>query len=235
MRVRAAAVAAMGTAAAAWPAPAADPQAAAFRLWFGGVPAGVVETSLERDGAAYAFAARGTPARWLSLLFSAELRAEGEGELPRPRRFLAVVAFGDDRQRVEVRRDADGRPAVSAEPPFRPRPWQIDPASQGDAGDPVSVAAALLTPAPAAARCGATWDVFDGRRRSRLALGPAERTEAGGWRCRGSWSRIAGWRESDLEAEPVTVAAEFSEGGDGLARLVRIEVRTRWGVGVAAR
>jgi hypothetical protein len=225
--------------AAAAPLRADDPGAETFGLWFGGLKAGEVSVVTEAAGGRWSLEAEGRPADWLSALYSARLTAEGEGPAgeagPRPGRFLADLAFGDDRQRVEVRRGPDGVPEVRAEPEFRPRPWQIDPAAQGDAEDPTSLAAALLAPTPPEALCARETEIFDGRRRSRVTLGAPTPDAAGLWRCEGEWERVAGYRAKHLERAPVPVEAVFAEGGDGLARLVRVEVRTGWGVAVAAR
>lgn len=224
---------------AAAPVRGAGPGAESFGLWFGGLKAGAVSVVAETAEGRWTLAAEGRPAAWLSALYSARLVAEGEGPAgeagPRAGRFLADLAFGDDRQRVEVRRAPDGTPAVRAEPAFRPRPWQIDPAAQGDAEDPTSLAAALLAPTPPEALCGRETAIFDGRRRSRVTLEAPARDGAGLWRCEGRWQRVAGYREAHLERDPVPLTAWFAEGGDGLARLVRVEVRTGWGVAVAAR
>lgn len=234
------AAALLAAAAVASPGGAAAPgaEAEAFRLWFGGVPAGALEVAAVREAGRWRLAAEGRPARWLALLFDAGLSVEGEGAAdpaPRPGRFAVEIAFGDDRQRVEMARGPDGAPRVEARPAFRPRPWQIDPAAQGDAEDPASLAARLLAPGAAEEVCGAAFEVFDGRRRSRVALGPAEVREGGLLRCRGAWRRVAGFRERDLAKGPVPILAEFLPGADGTARLVRLEVSTDWGVAVAAR
>lgn len=225
--------------AAAAPLRAAAPEAGRFALWFGGLPAGELAVTRTQADGRWRVEAEGRPADWLSLLYSARLRAEGEGPTaeagPRPGRFLADLAFGDDRQRVEIRRGPDGVPEVRAEPAFRPRPWQIDPAEQADAEDPMSAAAALLAPTEAEALCGRSVAIFDGRRRSRVELGPAARDGGGLWRCEGIWERVAGYRAKDLRKGPTPVSVWFAEGGDGLARLVRVEVRTGWGIAVAAR
>jgi len=224
---------------AAAPVRGAGPGVETFGLWFGGLEAGAVSVVAETAEGRWALAAEGRPAAWLSALYSARLSAKGEGSAgasgPQAGRFLADLAFGDDRQRVEVRRGPDGVPEVRAEPAFRPRPWEIDPAAQGDAEDPTSLAAALLAPTPPEALCGWERAIFDGRRRSRVTLGAVAQDGAGLWRCEGRWERVAGYREAHLERGPVPLTAWFAEGGDGLARLVRVEVRTGWGVAVAAR
>jgi len=196
--------------------------------------------TIERDGSRYQALAQARPADWISALFSARLSARGAGEAlgpsPRPESFETRVRFGDDDQRVTVAWDPGGAPAsVVADPPFRPKPWEIDPLAQTGAADPLGAAVRWLTPRPASEICGEALDLFDGRTRSRVALGPPRRAKTGGWRCDGDWRRVAGYSPEGMEADPTLIRVVFAEGTDGLARLSRLEVTTPWGTGVARR
>lgn len=230
----AAALAAMLIAAGA----AAQDTQVRFDVEFAGIAAGVIEVEVARDGPRYDATARGRPADWLDRLYSARLTAEGTGAAapaPAPERFATDLRFGDDAQRVEVLWGEDGAPGrVEAEPAFRPKPWQIDPRAQAGTADPLSVAVRLLEGRAPEALCDEAAEVFDGRRRSRVSLGPA-RPWKGGWRCLGDWRRVAGYSPEAMEAEPTEVRAYFVRLGDGLAHLSKLEVITRWGKGIARR
>ncbi|MEO0680418.1 MAG: DUF3108 domain-containing protein [Pseudomonadota bacterium] len=221
--------------------PEAQTETLRFELQFGGVLAGHMNLSIDRDGPRYEALAQGRPADWLSALFSARLSARGAGEAGgdalRPERFETRVRFGDDDQRVAVRWGAGGAPEqVEADPPFRPKPWAIDPADQTGAADPLGAAVRWISARAPEALCDETLDLFDGRRRSRVTLGAPVAAENGaGWRCSGDWRRVAGWKPEAMQADPTPIRVAFSAGADGLARLSRLEVVTRWGTGVARR
>lgn len=219
-------------------APAETEEATRFEVHFGGLYAGRLTVALARDDDRYALRAQARPANWVSALYRAGLTAEGEGAVaatPRPERFEVRARFGDDDQRVAVDWGPDGRPAsVAAEPPFRPRPWQLDPSTQQGAVDPVAAAVRFLEPRAPEALCRETVEVFDGRRRTRVTLGAPE-AHRGGWRCRGSWERVAGFRPRDMRKKPVPVAVEFVPGPDGLAELRQVEVDTGYGVALVRR
>lgn len=208
-----------------------------FEVEFAGIAAGVIEMQVARDGPRYAATARGRPADWLDGLYSARLTAEGTGAAapaPAPERFATDLRFGDDAQRVEVLWEGGAPGRVAAEPAFRPKPWQIEPAAQTGTADPLSVAVRLLEGRPPEALCNEAAEVFDGRRRSRVSLGPPAPWK-GGWRCLGDWRRVAGYAPEALMVAPTPVRAYFVRLSDGLAHLSRLEVVTPWGTGIARR
>jgi len=210
-----------------------------FEVWFGGLPIGSLDFALSVDEQRYSAQAQAQPTKTIDTLFGARLAAEGEGEtdaeLPRPTRFELATRFGGDRQNVTVTYSPPGRPqAVQAVPEWKPREWEIDPTEQAGVTDPIGAAALFLTPTPPAALCNGAVEVFDGRRRSRIELdAPSEREN--GWRCEGRWMRVAGFRPRDLDREPVPVAVDFVASPDGLARVMRLEARTGYGLAVATR
>ena len=210
-----------------------------FEVWFGGLPIGSLDFALSVDEARYSAQAQAQPTRTIDTLFGARLAAQGEGEtdaeLPRPTRFELATRFGGDRQNVTVTYSPPGRPqAVQATPEWKPREWEIDPTAQVGATDPIGAAALFLTPTPPHALCNGAVEVFDGRRRSRIEL-DAPSARENGWRCEGRWMRVAGFRPRDLDKEPVPVAVDFAASPDGLARVMRLEARTGYGLAVATR
>ena len=126
----------------------------------------------------------------------------------------------------------DGVPvSVSVIPPRKTAP---DPALQGGTLDPVSAGLALLGDAAADEVCDASVDVFDGSRRSRLSLG-APVVKDGAVTCKGAYSRIEGEAHSMSDQREYPFEVTFREGGDGLARLERVETRTQFGKAVLER
>ncbi|MDF2233235.1 DUF3108 domain-containing protein [Albimonas sp. CAU 1670] len=210
-----------------------------FEVWFGGLPIGSLDFALSVGDARYSATAEARPSRTIDTLFGARLQAEGEGlsdeRLPRPTRFEFATRFGGDAQRVTVAYSPPGRPqAVQAIPEWKPRDWEIDPTAQEGVTDPIGAAALFLTPTPPETLCNGAVEVFDGRRRSRIELDEPS-PKADGWRCEGRWMRVAGFRPRDLDKEPVPVAVDFAASPDGLARVMRLEARTGYGLAVATR
>ncbi|MEL6233996.1 MAG: DUF3108 domain-containing protein [Pseudomonadota bacterium] len=173
------------------------------------------------------------------LLYSGFFRAEADGPMAQdnfvPMRFEADSAFEDDRQRVEMAYK-DGRPQViAADPPFRPRPYAIAPEAQTGTLDPMAAALTLIRPEPVASICNRTVDVFDGRRRIRLALG-APRESHDGLRCTGTYTRVAGFSPKIMRQGadfPFTVVFRANEAG--IAEIWQIFADTDFGRAVARR
>lgn len=233
-----AALAAMAAPAGGAQAPAELQEAAAFDLWFGGLPIGELRYRLEIGEERWAVRADMRSTGLAELLFGVRLEAEGAGRLgsgPQPEQYFADVSLRDDRQAVEVRFAPGGRPeTVEADPPWKPKPWQIDPQAQSRVLDPTAAAAVLAAPQPEETLCDVSLEIYDGRRRSRIELGGPEAVE-GGWRCEGAWVRVAGYKPEDMARGPSEISAEYAAGGDGLARLRRLAVKTSWGAAVAMR
>jgi hypothetical protein len=164
---------------------------------------------------------------------SAEGRLEGDRFLPD--RFEADSAFGGDRQRVAVEFEA-GRPTVTlAEPPFKPRPWQIVPEEQAGTLDPFAAALALLRPGPAEAVCNRSVEIFDGRRRSRISLGAPEAGKDG-IRCPATYERVAGFSPKQMRRQAsFPFNAVFRTGEDGIAEVWELWGDTGFGVAVVRR
>jgi hypothetical protein len=121
--------------------------------------------------------------------------------------------------------------SVSVVPPRGSAP---DPATQGGTLDPVSAGLALLGDAAPDTVCDASVDVFDGSRRSRLSLG-APVAKDGALTCKGAYSRIEGEAQSMSSRREFPFEVTFREGGDGIARLERVETRTQFGKAVLER
>ena len=152
----------------------------------------------------------------------------------RPLQFEAESFDSETRQQVAIRYGA-GRPqSVEADPPFKPKPWQIAPRDQPGTLDPLSAAVSLIAPQPRAALCNRSVEVFDGRRRSRLSLARPE-PRGGRIRCEGAYRRVAGYRAKALEADPFPLAVWYAQGPDGLWHLVRAAAPTPYGAAVLTR
>ena len=120
--------------------------------------------------------------------------------------------------------------SVRADPAFKPKPWQIEPAEQAGTLDPISAALTALAPAPADAICDQSVEVYDGRRRYALDLGAPE-ADGARIRCRAVYRRVAGYKPKEL-AETIRFSVWFEERANGLAHLVRAAGESGYGLAV---
>ncbi|TYO89160.1 DUF3108 domain-containing protein [Oceanicella actignis] len=245
VRRHAAALAAAALAIAA-PAPHAAPAAAApeasvaarFDVHFGGIRAGEVSVTLSEDGRRYSIVSRAVTAGIVGAFYDAAYDAQAQGALapaPKPEAFRAVGDFGGKRQQVEIAFGPLAPREVKADPPFKPKPYEIDPAVQIGVLDPLSAAATVLRPAPIANICPRSLDIFDGRRRAQITLGPPTRRDSGELRCHGRFKRVAGYRPKDMKSPDIAFSLDFEDQPTGAARLRRVTVDTGWGLLVALR
>lgn len=115
-----------------------------------------------------------------------------------------------------------------------PRDDSADPTEQGGTLDPVSTAFRLLRDVPKASACNVTVDMFDGSRRSRLAVGPAQ-AKGSTLTCKGSYTRMKGESLGTLDRTSFPFTITFAVGADGIARVQKIEAPTNFGTAVVAR
>lgn len=105
---------------------------------------------------------------------------------------------------------------------------RLDPSRQGGTLDPLSALFAALRDRPDAALCDVDVILFDGARRSRLAM--TTRSEAGPEvTCSGAYTRLDGFSQRELERQTVyPFSVTFApEGGRMQAR--RVTVRSSYG------
>ncbi|MFT3973901.1 MAG: DUF3108 domain-containing protein [Amaricoccus sp.] len=115
-----------------------------------------------------------------------------------------------------------------------PRDDNADPAEQGGTLDPVSATFRLLRDMPKAQACNVTVDMFDGSRRSRLKVGPAQ-AKGSTLTCKGTYTRMKGESLGTLDKTSFPFTLTFTVGADGIARAQRIEAPTNFGTAVVAR
>ncbi|MFT4793457.1 MAG: hypothetical protein ACJAVR_003105 [Paracoccaceae bacterium] len=219
---------------------------ALFDLHFGGIWAGTLDLALRFDGDAYTASAQGRTEGLVGALYGASFSAEARGDAPggagpapgaRPDTFNAKGSFGGDKISLRIAFGPTAPRAVTADPAFKPKPYQIDPAAQTGVFDPLGAAALLLRERPGGVLCDARIDVFDGRRRSQITLAaPTDGPSAGEIQCDAALARVAGWKPKDMRKPPFSFRLFFTHRVDNTpARLKRFEVDTRYGMATAVR
>ncbi|MBF9034024.1 DUF3108 domain-containing protein [Rhodobacterales bacterium HKCCE2091] len=204
-----------------------------FDVRFGGVRVARLVLAAREDGGAYAVAGRaestGMVAVFRSLRFDMEAAGRIDGERPVPASYAEDVDTGRRVSTVTLR-FSGGRPVVDAiTPADPPQPWDVDPAAQAGAVDPLSALYRLARPRLSDALCGWSEAVFDGRRRSDLVVGPPV-PMAGGVACEGLYRRVAGFPPEDLaERRDFPFTAFFSETAEGRWVLTRVDLQSLYG------
>jgi hypothetical protein len=244
LALSAASLATVALVAAGGPAGAAEGAAAVlggsvavFGISIAGLPAGELTLSHRREGFRYEAA---SSIRATGLVGAvARLRFEGavagvvgpDGRLA-PERYTAFSRSTRSERDTEIRFE-DGNPVhVSVVPPRSSAP---DVAAQAGTLDPVSAAVTLLGDAASGEVCSERVMLFDGSRRSELAVGRAEQQD-GALVCNGAYTRIEGEAHSTAAGDgswPFRLV--YLPDGNGGVRLQRIEAPTRFGRAVMER
>ncbi len=133
-------------------------------------------------------------------------------------------------QNVEMTYSGAAPAAVSAEPAFDPKPWQIEPTEQSGTLDPISGALTAMAPAPVGTICNRSVEIYDGRRRYALDLGAPE-ADGERIRCPAHYRRVAGYKPKELK-ETIDFSVWFEERPDGLAHVVRMAGESALGLAV---
>ena len=214
---------------------AAKAQDAVFDFYISGLKAGEMTMSARNTSEGYtarsSIRAAGAVGLVANFFFDGEASGRIVGGKVSPVRYEAN-SKSPRAERRTVMDWKDGVPVyVSVVPPRGSAP---DPATQGGTLDPVSAGLALLGDAAAGSVCDASVDVFDGSRRSRFSLG-APVAKDGAVVCAGAYSRIEGEAQSMSSQREFPFEVTFREGGDGVARLERVETRTQFGKAVLER
>jgi hypothetical protein len=205
-----------------------------FDVTVGGLRAGELTLSSERNGTTYT---TGSTIRATGVLGAlSRFRYDGtstgtiagDGSVVPAQHINRSRSSRSDRTtRIQFQ---NGEPArISMEPPRR---RAIDPADFPGTIDPVSAAFAILLENRPENVCNARVDLFDGHRRSQVTVGRAEAASGGRLVCNGLYSRLRG------DALPTTDDTEwgfrlfYRQNGDGRIALDRIEAPTRYGLAV---
>ncbi|SOB94334.1 DUF3108 domain-containing protein [Rhodobacter maris] len=114
-----------------------------------------------------------------------------------PRSTEVLSQRGDNRSRNTVIYNGGVPVSVIHEPPRASRPNDVDPAKQGGTIDPLTALYAVLRDVPPAEACKLSVTMFDGTKRSEVALS-APRPSGKGVTCAGEYRRIAGFSDKEM-------------------------------------
>lgn len=146
--------------------------------------------------------------------FSAQTTGKARGIGLIPDRFAADSYDSRKRQAVEIVYGFGKPTRLVANPPFKPKPWEIDPLKQTGAADPLTAALSALAPEPGVTPCGRNVAVFDGRKRYAVKLGKPQ-PRRGMVKCEAEYRRVAGFKPKQMKKPGFPFALWFRENGKG--------------------
>ncbi|MFD2172643.1 DUF3108 domain-containing protein [Rhodobacter lacus] len=185
----------------AQPAQADQTDHIVFDVLLGGVKAG--ELVIDGKIAAGRYGAQGLmqTTGLAGMLKKIRYEATADGRVTRggfsPRSVEVVSQRGDARSRNTVIYNGGVPASVIHEPPRTPRPNDVDPAKQGGTIDPLTALYAVLRDVSPDEACKLSVTLFDGTKRSQVALSAPEPAGAG-LRCAGEYRRLEGFSEKDM-------------------------------------
>ena len=217
----------------------ADDTRAVFDVRLLGLPVGKMQFAARERGGAYAvtgvFSASG-----IGRIANAGFRLSSSGAIRNgalaPAMYDERIDTGSRRSTAEIRY-AQGVPKVtggSVREEIAADANALDAARQGGTIDPLTALWGVLRDRPRNGLCRYDVAIFDGQRRSRLAM-TGGRTEGGRTTCAGAYKRVAGFSASEMARQtvyPFTVT--YVAVGDAM-RAQALSVRSTYGTATMTR
>jgi len=177
------------------PAAAHAEETTRFDVLYRGLPVAEITLFARDNGVAYALAGQ-VRATGLASVFGRvrfDLQAEGRwsGDAPHPARYVEAVNTGRRVSSVELHFDED-RTRIAHQHPA-PGPEAVPPARALGHADPLSALWRMVRGGPRDRLCDFTMPLYDGARRSELAL-----DRVAGTTCRGRYTRVDGFPAQDM-------------------------------------
>jgi hypothetical protein len=205
-----------------------------FDVYVGGIRAGVVSISGEERDGRYAAAGRlesvGLVGAFRKVQYEAEVRGRLSGRKFGPRTYSETYRNGRDTEEKEI----DYRKGF---PRVRPKDaigGRLDPKEQDGTIDPLTAIWSVLRDVSEGDACRFSGDLYDGKRRSRVALGEPEQSGSG-IACDGEYRRVAGYDDDDMEKPSFPFRVAYGPAGDGRWQVERIDMESILGRGAIVR
>jgi hypothetical protein len=122
-----------------------------------------------------------------------------------------------------------------ADPPRKPRDYDVDPSRQKGTYDPLTMIYSTLRDVDQADACKLNQQMFDGRRLSEIVLG-APKVDGDTITCSGVYRRLAGFSPKDMaERREFPFSFRYKAAGNGRFRVERISTASLFGKVVIKR
>lgn len=213
-----------------------------YDFYLAGVPVAVAKLQAEIDDERYNAVTALKTVGLVGLFFETEMVSSVDGarvaeNALSPALFELRWRTKKSGQDVRMVFSDDAPRSVDATPPFKPKSYEIDPAAQTGALDPVTAIVAAFLPNDAENLCQRRLPVFDARKRFDVVFtGEIRDYEKKGQRlieCAGEYVRVAGFKPKMMKTSRFPFKIRFAAQPDGSARATRIWGETSFGVAVA--
>lgn len=204
-----------------------------FDLVLKGITAGSLTFSGDVDGGSYAVKGRLKTGGLAALLKKVRYDATASGSYSdgrfRPASYSESADTGK-RQSESLMSWKGNVPQVrSYDPPRQPRDWDVDPATQAGAVDPLTAMFATLRDVEPGQECKISLRMFDGRRATQIATS-APKAAGETVVCSGEYRRLAGFSPEDMAEKtrfPFTLT--YAPNGAGKMRVTEVAMDTLFG------
>lgn len=198
-----------------------------FEVYFSGLKAGEVQFGMTRESGQYAATGAVKASGLIGAIARFRYRAEARGRVSEagfaPTRYEESLDTGK-RQSDKVIAYRGGVPVL--EQSEDPEDHWLDPATQGDALDPLTAFYQLLRARPGEDLCQLDTAYFDGERRVRLTTGSASRA-TDRVTCKGRYIREGGFSRKALkEGRVFPFEVTYAPGPSGRWQVSRIDAKT---------
>ena len=210
-----------------------------FDITLKGLRAATLSFAGEQSGNAYSVSgkleSRGLAAMVRKVRYDATARGNVRADKFTPTAYSEKADTGK-RKSASVMQYRKGVPQVkSYDPPRDPRPDDLNPAKQGGTVDPLTALYATLRDVDAGQECKVALQMFDGRRRSQIALS-GRNAEGDNVTCRGEYRRVAGFSAEDMaEKTRFPFVLTYAPNDQGRMRVVTITTETLYGTATLTR
>jgi hypothetical protein len=210
-----------------------------FDVTLKGLRAATLSFSGEQSGNAYAVSgkleSRGLAALVRKVRYDATVRGSAKGGRYTPAAYSEKADTGK-RKSASVMEYRKGVPQVkSYDPPRDPKPGDLNPAKQGGTVDPLTALYATLRDVDAGQECKVALQMFDGRRRSQIALS-GRKAEGDTVTCRGEYRRVAGFSAEEMaEKTRFPFVLTYAPTDGGRMRVVTVTTETLFGTATLTR
>lgn len=147
-----------------------------------------------------------------------------------PDHFVGDLDTGRRSVQVEMTYPGGVPTILSIAPPEPPGPWRIEATDQTGTIDPLTALYRITRPRALPDLCDWSTDLYDGRRRARLTLAPAQ-SDHDLMRCQGTYQRVAGYSPDELrDYQVLAFELWFAPTATSEWQLTRAATHTPYGV-----
>lgn len=206
---------------------------AVYDFYVQGFRAGVLVFAGVRSGDYYAvngrFQTAGLAALARKIRYDATVRGEIRNGVFRPVRYVLTTNPGT-KQKVQTISFSDGVPQAPTQTPPRaaPNPLAVNPASQAGSLDTLTAIYATLRKMPVSEACKKALFIYDGVRRAKLTLWPAD-GKGGALACGGEYRRVAGYSAKDMAHPAFPFRMTYGREADGEVQVREVDMQSIYG------